>query len=76
MEGRYAWLQHMVRRGKFVLKYIPTTEQAADFRTKALHFPAFNRCSVAIGQVRMANDGDGDNDVQQLVPCPSTRLVR
>ncbi|CAI7871106.1 unnamed protein product [Closterium sp. NIES-53] len=26
MERRYAWLQHMVRRGKFVLKYIPTTE--------------------------------------------------
>ncbi|CAI7868326.1 unnamed protein product [Closterium sp. NIES-54] len=26
MERRYAWLQHMVRRGKFVLQYIPTTE--------------------------------------------------
>ncbi|CAI7840818.1 unnamed protein product [Closterium sp. NIES-53] len=26
MERCYAWLQHMVRRGKFVLKYIPTTE--------------------------------------------------
>ncbi|CAI7881955.1 unnamed protein product, partial [Closterium sp. NIES-54] len=55
MERRYAWLQHMVRRGKFVLKYIPTTEQPADFLTKALHFPAFNRCSVAIGQVRLAD---------------------
>ncbi|CAI7908940.1 unnamed protein product [Closterium sp. NIES-53] len=42
MEQRYAWLQHMVRRGKFILKYIPTTEQPADFLTKALHFPAFN----------------------------------
>ncbi|CAI7840357.1 unnamed protein product [Closterium sp. NIES-53] len=65
MERRYAWLQHMVRRGKFVLKYIPTTEQPADFLTKVLHFPAFNRCSVAIGQVRLADIGDGDDDAQQ-----------
>ncbi|CAI7854919.1 unnamed protein product [Closterium sp. NIES-54] len=65
MERRYAWLQHMVRRGKFVLKYILTTEQPADFLTKALHFPAFNRCSVAIGQVRLDDVGDGDDDVQQ-----------
>ncbi|CAI7884375.1 unnamed protein product [Closterium sp. NIES-53] len=74
MECRYAWLQHMRRRGKFVLKYIPTTEQPADFLTKALHSPTFNRCSVAIGQVRMADVGD--DDVQQQVPCPSARLVR
>ncbi|CAI7929977.1 unnamed protein product [Closterium sp. NIES-54] len=53
MERCYVWLQHMVRRGKFVLKYIPTTEQPADFLTKALHFPGFNWCSVAIGQVRL-----------------------
>ncbi|CAI7856292.1 unnamed protein product [Closterium sp. NIES-54] len=65
MERRYAWLQHMVRRGKFVLKYIPTTEQPADFLTKPLHFPAFNRCSVAIGQVHLADVGDVDDDVQQ-----------
>ncbi|CAI7907220.1 unnamed protein product [Closterium sp. NIES-53] len=65
MERRYAWLQQMVRRGKFVLKYIPTTEQPADFLTKALHFPAFNQCPVAIGQVRLADVGDGDDDVQQ-----------
>ncbi|CAI7909715.1 unnamed protein product, partial [Closterium sp. NIES-54] len=65
MKRRYAWLQHMVRRGKFVLKYIPTIEQPADFLTKALHFPAFNRCSVAIGQVRLDDVGDGDDDVQQ-----------
>ncbi|CAI7894711.1 unnamed protein product [Closterium sp. NIES-54] len=65
MERRYAWLQHMVRCGKFVLKYILTTEQPADFVTKALHFPAFNRCSVAIGQVRLVDVGDGDDDVQQ-----------
>ncbi|CAI7836649.1 unnamed protein product, partial [Closterium sp. NIES-53] len=65
MERRYAWLQHMVRCGKFVLKYIPTTEQPTDFLTKALHFLAFNRCSVAIGQVRLADVGDGDDDVQQ-----------
>ncbi|CAI7905997.1 unnamed protein product [Closterium sp. NIES-54] len=64
MERRYAWLQHMVRRGKFVLKYIPTTEQPADFLTKALHSPAFNRCSVAIGQVRLTDVGDGDDGVQ------------
>ncbi|CAI7904422.1 unnamed protein product [Closterium sp. NIES-54] len=65
MEQRYAWLQHMVRRGKFVLQYIPTTEQPADFLTKALHFLAFNRCSVAIGQVRLADVGDGDDGVQE-----------
>ncbi|CAI7911591.1 unnamed protein product [Closterium sp. NIES-54] len=65
MERRYAWLQHMVRRGKFVLKYIPTTEQPSDFLTMALHFPVFNRSSVAIGQVRLADVGDGDDDVQQ-----------
>ncbi|CAI7737125.1 unnamed protein product [Closterium sp. NIES-54] len=65
MERRYAWMQHMVRRGKFTLKYIPTTEQPADFLTKALHFPAFNQCSVAIGQVGPVDVGDGDDDVQQ-----------
>ncbi|CAI7894313.1 unnamed protein product [Closterium sp. NIES-53] len=65
MEQRYAWLQHMVRRGKFVLKYVSTTEKPAGFLTKALHFPAFNRCSIAIGQVRLANVGDGDHDVHQ-----------
>ncbi|CAI7899204.1 unnamed protein product [Closterium sp. NIES-54] len=65
MERRYAWLQHMARRRKFVLKYIPTTEQPADFLTKALHSPAFNRCSVTIGQVRLADVGDGDDDAQQ-----------
>ncbi|CAI7802972.1 unnamed protein product [Closterium sp. NIES-54] len=55
MERRQAWLQHMVNRGKFSLRYILTAEQPADFLTKALHYPAFNRCSVAIGQV----DDDG-----------------
>ncbi|CAI7923213.1 unnamed protein product [Closterium sp. NIES-54] len=64
MERRYAWLQHKVRHEKFVLKYIPTSEQPADFLTKALHFPAFNRCSVAIAQVRLANVGAGDDKVQ------------
>ncbi|CAI7800474.1 unnamed protein product [Closterium sp. NIES-53] len=44
--------------------YIPTTEQPADFLTKALHFPAFNWCSVAIGQVRLDDVGNNDNDVQ------------
>ncbi|CAI6000113.1 unnamed protein product [Closterium sp. NIES-65] len=67
MERRQVWLQHMVRRGKFLLQYIPTAEQPADFLTKAQHYPAFNRCSVAIGQVRLADVGDGGNDVQQGV---------
>ncbi|CAI7823178.1 unnamed protein product [Closterium sp. NIES-54] len=65
MERRHAWLQHMVMRGKLVLKYIPTTEQPAYFLTKALHFSAFNQCSVAIGQVRLVDVGDGDDNVQQ-----------
>ncbi|CAI7795500.1 unnamed protein product [Closterium sp. NIES-54] len=65
MERHYASLQHMVRRGKFVLKYIPTTEQPADFLTKVLHFSAFNRCSVAISQDHLADVGNGDDDVQQ-----------
>ncbi|CAI7810845.1 unnamed protein product [Closterium sp. NIES-54] len=65
MERRQAWLQHMVKGGKFSLRYIPTAEQPADFLTKALHYPTFNRCSVAVGQVRLADVGDGGNDVQQ-----------
>ncbi|CAI5962545.1 unnamed protein product [Closterium sp. NIES-65] len=65
MQRRQAWLQHMVKCGKFSLQYIPTTKQPADSLTKALHYPAFNRCSVAIGHVRLADVGDGDNDVQQ-----------
>ncbi|CAI7729277.1 unnamed protein product [Closterium sp. NIES-53] len=65
MERRYAWLQQMVKHGKFVLRYIPTTEQPDDFHTKALHFPAFDWCSVAIGHVRLADVGNGDDDVQQ-----------
>ncbi|CAI7872428.1 unnamed protein product [Closterium sp. NIES-53] len=65
MERRYAWLQHMVRHGKFLLRYIPTTEQPADFPKKVLHFPVFNRSSVAIGQVQLADVGNGDDGVQQ-----------
>ncbi|CAI7875947.1 unnamed protein product [Closterium sp. NIES-53] len=64
MEQRQAWLQHMVKHGKLSLRYIPTAEQPADFLTKALHYPTFNRCSVAISQVRLVDVGDGDNDVQ------------
>ncbi|CAI7882958.1 unnamed protein product [Closterium sp. NIES-53] len=64
MERRQAWLQHMVKRGKFSLRYIPTAEQLADFLTKALHYPAFNQCSVAIGQVRLADVGDEVDEVQ------------
>ncbi|CAI7781561.1 unnamed protein product [Closterium sp. NIES-53] len=65
MERRQAWLQHMVKCEKFSLRYIPTVEQPADFLMKALHYSAFNRCSVAIGQVRLVDVGDGDNDMQQ-----------
>ncbi|CAI7811077.1 unnamed protein product [Closterium sp. NIES-54] len=65
MERRQAWLQHMVKSGKFSLRYISTAEQPADFLTKALHYAAFNRCSVAIGHVRLADVGDGDDEVQQ-----------
>ncbi|CAI7895715.1 unnamed protein product [Closterium sp. NIES-54] len=65
MERRQAWLQHMVKRKKFSLRCIPTAEQPSDFLTKALHYPAFNRCSVAIVEVRLVDMGDGDNDVQQ-----------
>ncbi|CAI7811840.1 unnamed protein product [Closterium sp. NIES-53] len=65
MERRQAWLQHMVKRGKFSLRYIPTAEQPADFLTKALHYPAFNHCSIAIGQVRLADVGDEVDEVQQ-----------
>ncbi|CAI7902056.1 unnamed protein product [Closterium sp. NIES-53] len=57
----HGWLHNMVKCGKFSLRYIPTAEQLADFLTKALHYPAFNWCSVAIDLVDV---GDGDNDVQ------------
>ncbi|CAI7790575.1 unnamed protein product [Closterium sp. NIES-53] len=65
MERHHPWLQQMVKHRKITLKYIPTSEQPADFLTKALHFLAFNWCSVTIGQVCMAGICDGDNDVQQ-----------
>ncbi|CAI7866013.1 unnamed protein product [Closterium sp. NIES-53] len=65
MERRYAWLQQMVKRKKIALEYIPTSKQPADFLTKALHFPIFNHCSVEIGQVRLAEIGNADDDVQQ-----------
>ncbi|CAI7811140.1 unnamed protein product [Closterium sp. NIES-54] len=64
-EWRQAWLQHMVKRGKFSLRYTLTAEQPANFLMKALHYPAFNQCSVAIGQVRLVDVGESDNDVQQ-----------
>ncbi|CAI7785577.1 unnamed protein product [Closterium sp. NIES-54] len=65
MERRYAWQQHMVKLDKFFLNYIPTTKQPANFLTKALHYLAFNWCSVAISQLHLPNVGNGDNDVQQ-----------
>ncbi|CAI7773474.1 unnamed protein product [Closterium sp. NIES-54] len=76
MERRQAWLRHMVKRRKFSQRYIPTAEQPADNLMKALHYLSFNRCSVAIGQVHLVDMGDGDNDVQQQVPCPLAWLVR
>ncbi|CAI7800810.1 unnamed protein product [Closterium sp. NIES-54] len=57
MEPKYAWPQHMVKRRKFTLKYILTTEQPPEFLTKALHFLACNQCSIAID--------DGDDDMHQ-----------
>ncbi|CAI7864810.1 unnamed protein product [Closterium sp. NIES-54] len=65
MERRYTWLQQMIKRGKISPQYILNSEQPADFLTKALHFPAFNRYSVSIGQVHSANVGDGDDEVQK-----------
>ncbi|CAI7921893.1 unnamed protein product [Closterium sp. NIES-53] len=56
MERCYIWLQQMVKRKKLTLTYILTSEQPADYLTKALHSPAFKRCSVAVGQVDLAND--------------------
>ncbi|CAI7785935.1 unnamed protein product, partial [Closterium sp. NIES-53] len=61
MERRYIWLQQMVKRKKLALTYIPTSEQPADYLTKALHSPAFKRCSVTVGQVDLA-DNERDNE--------------
>ncbi|CAI7798412.1 unnamed protein product, partial [Closterium sp. NIES-53] len=55
MERHYIWLQQMVKREKIGLQYAPTIEQPADFITKTLHFSAFNMCSVALGQVHLAD---------------------
>ncbi|CAI7797361.1 unnamed protein product [Closterium sp. NIES-54] len=57
MERRHMWLQHMVKRKKLQLQYIPTTEQPANYLTKAFHFPAFSRCFKAVGQVRLSSEG-------------------
>ncbi|CAI7848128.1 unnamed protein product [Closterium sp. NIES-54] len=56
MERRCIWLQQMVKRKKLTLTYIPTSEQPADYLTKALHSPAFKRCSVVVGQVDLADE--------------------
>ncbi|CAI7802332.1 unnamed protein product [Closterium sp. NIES-53] len=61
MERHYIWLQQMVKRKKLTLTYIPTSEQTADYLTKALHSLAFKRCYVAVGQVDLADD-ERDNE--------------
>ncbi|CAI7783427.1 unnamed protein product [Closterium sp. NIES-53] len=76
MERQQAWLQHMVKRGKFSLRYIPTAEQPADFLTKALHYPAFKWCSVAIDKVRLVDVGDSDNNVQHVNAVESEKRSR
>ncbi|CAI7757319.1 unnamed protein product [Closterium sp. NIES-53] len=57
MERRHMWLQHMVKRRKLQLQYIPTSKQPADYLTKALHFPAFSCWFEAVGQVRLSSEG-------------------
>ncbi|CAI7778720.1 unnamed protein product [Closterium sp. NIES-54] len=61
MERHYIWLQQMVKCKNLALTYIPTSEQPAEYLTKALHSPAFKRCSVAVGQVDLADD-ERDNE--------------
>ncbi|CAI7872013.1 unnamed protein product [Closterium sp. NIES-53] len=68
MERRQAWPQHMVKHRKFSVRYIPIAEQPADFLTKALHYPVFNRCSVAIDQVRGTVALQGKAGKQVLIP--------
>ncbi|CAI7782247.1 unnamed protein product [Closterium sp. NIES-54] len=57
MERCHMWLQHMVKRRKLQLLYIPTSKQPADYLTKALHFPAFSCWFEAVGQVRLSSEG-------------------
>ncbi|CAI7808932.1 unnamed protein product [Closterium sp. NIES-53] len=71
MEQRYAWLQHMVRRGKFGLKYIPTTEQPADFLTKVDRVT----CSASSAEARERRrgcDGEGDFRLVSRSRCGSS----
>jgi hypothetical protein len=49
MDRRCAWLQEMVLRGKLLLQYVPTLEQAADFLTKGLHRPQVETCAEKLG---------------------------
>ncbi|CAI7930990.1 unnamed protein product [Closterium sp. NIES-54] len=61
MERRYIRLQQMVKFQKLALTYIPKSEQPTDYLTKALHYLAFKRCSVTVGQVDLADD-EHDNE--------------
>ncbi|CAI7824536.1 unnamed protein product, partial [Closterium sp. NIES-54] len=73
MERRYIWLQQMVKRKKLSLTFIPKSEQHADYLIKALHSPAFKRCSVTVGQVDLADDeyacAETRERVSESSPC-------
>ncbi|GJP35729.1 hypothetical protein CLOM_g20260 [Closterium sp. NIES-68] len=57
MERWYMWLQQMVERRKLKLQYNLTNTLPADYLTKAMLFPEFDRCFVRVGQVQLFAKG-------------------